>query len=224
MKFENLRKYCAAVIGATALSLTSVPAKALDFKGLSGPGDYACAFNPACSLARGGVSDLMIVLDVSGNVFDALVAFGSEEADNIYYFDPALVPPDPTAPLTFLAEPGGTFSDVFGDVTLQVGFPFSTLGFISDPFTGLSGQVFPGAITETPGALIPGLVMEPGSVPTIAYSATPYLAPALRAAGFSAVFFSDVDVPEPDTLSLLGIGILGLLGHARRRQSRIIAE
>lgn len=232
MKFENIRKYCAAVIGGTALALASAPSNALDFRGFTdsslitfGLTDTECAFDPACSLSRGGVSDLMLLYFGGGAPIAALVAFAAEKADNIYYFDPSTVVPDTTTPPTYLAGPDGTFSDFFGNLA-SIGVPLSALGFISDPFSGLSGVVFPGALIEAPGALpFPGLVMEPSSVPTIPYDATPYLAPVLRDAGFSAVFYSNVDVPEIDAttgtgaLTLLAGG-LALLADRRKRSGK----
>lgn len=209
MKSSNLKKYCASVVGAAALATAPLPASALDILGFTTANDFNCAINPACALSRGGVSDgLLIVL--GGNVIDSIIAFENEEANNFYYFDPASVPFDPatTNTPTFLVKPDGTFSDLFGALTL--GTLPTALGFISDPFAGLTGVVIPTGLVETPGVPF-GLVMEPGTVPTIFYDATPYLHPDFRAAGITALFFSDYDIEVPEIDAVAGTGALTLL-------------
>jgi hypothetical protein len=51
---------------------------------------------------------------------------------------------------------------------------------------------------------------------TVRYDATPYLAPRLRQAGFTADFRSDV-IPEPATLMLAGLGLAGLAATRGRK-------
>lgn len=207
------KKYYASVVGAGVLAMAPLPASALDVLGFSTANDLVCAFDPACALPRGGVSDGLFLL-LGGNVVDAIIAFGNEEADNFYYFNPISVPFDPasTGAPTFLAKPDGTFSDVFGALTL--GNLPTALGFISDPFAGLSGAVFPGATVETPGVSF-GLVMEPGSVNTIPYDATAYLDPGMRNAGYAAFFYSSFDLSSPahapEIDAAAGAGALTLL-------------
>lgn len=231
MKSENTT-CSAAALGAAALTLVSLPATALDLNGFTnsslgtfGLTDIQCAFTPACSLSRGGVSDLMMVLDPIGVLVEAIVAFGNEEADNLYFFDPSVLPGNLALVNnpTFLTEgngvdaPIGTFSDLVGSFDLG---GIAALGFVSDPYSALDGQIIPGGIMETPG-VFPDLVMEPGTIPTILYDASPYLDPNLSQQHYSAFFLSNVDVPEFDATSgtgalLLLAGTLAVLADRRK--------
>jgi hypothetical protein len=97
---------------------------------------------------------------------------------------------------TVLTEGSGA-SDIFGVYT---GFGNYYLGFESDD--------------ETP---IP-LIEPPRTYPegNGLFDATIYLAPGLRDAGYTATFWSDPEAPEPGTLALLGLGIVGLAFRRRR--------
>lgn len=142
----------------------------------------------------------------------AALAFGSEEAENIYYL-PQDFAIDPSADtLTYLTEADGTFSDLFGVIDFGTG---PVLGFISSPNATFDGQIIPGGIQKTIGPSL-GLFMAPGSVPTILYDATQYLHPDFRDLGITAAFFSNNTVPEPGVLALLGIGFACM--HRRLRQ------
>jgi hypothetical protein len=150
-------------------------------------------------------SDCLVVFDPVGAVV-SFAAVSEPEDRTILHVVPG-VEPDRTAPATTLIEPGGTqangpYSDTFG-----VGGVGNVLGlaFFSDdevnsaPMAGGS-QIF---------------LFETSAGP---YDATMLLSPALRAEGFTAQFFSDLDVvPEPTSAILLGSGLLGFVVICRRK-------
>lgn len=205
--------------GVFALAgMLSAPAMALDMQGFSTPGDEACALNAACSLARGGVSDVMTVYGPNGAVVDRIFAFANEEALNLYYFDPALIAANAAqfGNYTQILENTGSavLSDVYGVADIgSFANPLFVLGFASDepiPFPPIPGLT---TYIEIPGPGVPW-VLEPREHMTIQYDATLYLDPALQAAGFTATF--QTDVPEPASISLLGLAFAGLGLGARR--------
>ncbi|GBF80186.1 quinoprotein [Aphanothece sacrum FPU1] len=186
------------------MTLASLPANALDLKGFSRPDDAACAVDFDCATKRGGVSDVFIILNPNGTIFDRIFAFGNEEADNIYYFDPAVVAvnPDEVGDNTTLLEPNGSWSDNFGIFSINGAL---ALGFISDPQANIppTGSI---VYYEEPGSNPYGYILEGGpdsKALTQYYDATFYLHPDLQLDGYIASFQSDT-VPEP--LTMLGAG------------------
>lgn len=213
MKTLSLKKILVVLIAAAIFGLAPLSASALDIRGYSDDAtDLTCALDPACALPRGGVSGGMLVF-LNNSLTYATLAFGNEEAENIYYL-PQIFGTDPSAnTLTYLTEADGTFSDLFGVIDFGIG---PVLGFISSPNSTFDGNIIPGGIQKTVGPSL-GLVMELGSVPTILYDATQYLHPDFRALGVTAVFFSNNAVPEPGVLALLGLGFACMHWRSRRQ-------
>ncbi|MDD5298597.1 MAG: PEP-CTERM sorting domain-containing protein [Rhodocyclaceae bacterium] len=203
----------AAALAVSAAALSSTSAMALDMNGKTTSTDAACAMDPVCALARGGVSDVMTVYRADHTVYDRIFAFGNEEAGNLYYFDPLSVSVNDSQLGNYrtLLEPDGvTWSDTYGVIGVP-GVSGNVLAFISDlnsypPIQNASVEV----------AGYAPWVLEPGERAfTIEYDATMFLSDAMRQDGFTATFQSDV--PEPASMALLGLA--GLAGaFARRRK------
>lgn len=218
MKIASIKTHWGGLWGFVVLALIALPAQALDIKGYTTPTDDACWVDPNCSKARGGDTDVMTIYKADGSIFDQIFAFGAEEKDNVYYFDPTVVSVDPNEfgfYTTLLETDGITWSDNFGIADLPgIGL---VLGFISDPNIfaqpPLNGLTF----IEEIGILNP--VPEVGSLDskylTIPYDATRYLSEQMRRDGFTATFRSDV--PEPDLFALMALAAVGLMVACRRR-------
>jgi hypothetical protein len=153
-------------------------------------------------------SDCMIVFNPPGvgGVFSSVAVTEAEEDPTALYVVPG-VAGNPAGGTTTLIELGGNaidgpFSDIFGVADLDTAL---VLAFQSDgEGTELSpppGTIFLFETTEGP------------------YDATIYLHPDLQSQGYTAQFFSDVEVsvPEPSSLILLGSGLLGFALIRRRK-------
>jgi hypothetical protein len=193
-----MKKWLAALLASAAFV---APAYASDGAPVS---DILTVFNPAgavdtqLTLFEDGVFSCVAGTFTCGSI--ANVGLGTEDPNGLYYITAPVDPTQLGAPVN-VAEAGGTFSDIFGVASISQ----EVLGFTSD--------------TETaPPAFAPvGSIVE--SEQNGPLSATIYLAPDLRIAGWTATFQSDPEIPEPATLTLVASGA-ALLGFARRRVRR----
>lgn len=158
------------------------------------------AFAPA-AFAISPVSDYLAVYDAAGNVVaSASVTDANENPNTIYYVPGVAIDANQFGNYTVLTEPDGSISDAFGIAT---GGPDGLdLAFQSDGDPGYFG----------PG---PNAIVLPENGPV---SATMYLDPGLQAKGYTAVFWSDSDVPEPAAWAMMLTGF-GLAGLALRRRT-----
>jgi hypothetical protein len=170
--------------------------------------DILTIYNPA------GAIDTQLTLFEDGSVscivysyvcgsFNANPNLGTEDPNALYYIG---VPVDFTQQPVTVAEAGGTWSDVFAPgYFLGVG---DVLYFQSDTETTPPSL----ALTGNP----PFIIESEDNGPM---SATNILSPDLQADGWTATFWSDPEVPEPASLTLLAVGLAGLGMALRLRRT-----
>lgn len=187
----------------------------------------ACVVFTAVPGRADSISDILTVYSPNGTIFAQVSALESQEGngDQIFLIGSAslgskaefgnplvLCESNPCSSST----PHSQLSDIVGIIQATIGGQnFFFLGFVSDGENGLA----PG-IENAFGGFGNRFQLEQ---PNVAIDVSFLLDPGIRAQGFTATFVSDGDVtvtPEPGTLVLLGSGLIGLAGVARRRMSK----
>jgi len=120
------------------------------------------------------------------------------------------------APILIFEPDGRTLSDIVGVVN---GGGLQGLGFLSDPF-GVTAQElaawFGGTASGTTWTVTPFRTFDENPVTGITLDVTHFVNPSLQAAGYTAVFTSDGDVPDGGlTVALLGFALVGVEGLRR---------
>lgn len=182
--------------------------KCLRIRWLSMVGAGALAVGALPQVARGAVSDSMIVARPGQSPIEQQTIDETLETlspDAVWTIDHTTVSPALFGHPTILLEPGtGQISDIFGVARDPAGNYY--LGFMSD---AEGGSTAPGstwfdtaqAWFGPAGGWLPGGIEGGLGVNGVTGNADPYLNPLLLGLGYHATFTSDVEpVPEPTTI------------------------
>jgi hypothetical protein len=153
------------------------------------------------AFAAPALSDYIAVYDPAGNLFASVSQTdAAETGHNIAYLAGVAIDPTQFGNYSVFVEANGKLSDEFGIAT---GGPDGLdLAFLSDADPGYFGDG-------------PNKIVVPENGPA---NMTFYLDPGLQKQGYTALFWSDSDVPEPATWGMMLLG-LGLAGGALRRKA-----
>jgi hypothetical protein len=173
------------------------------------------------------ISDTLTVFLPNGTIFAQISALESQEGngDQLFFIGSKSLGAKAEVgnPLVLCesgtcnsSTPHTNLSDIVGIIPVTIaGKTFFFLGFTSDGGNGLATGI------ETAfGGLGNRFQVEQ---PNATIDVSMFLDLGLRNQGWTATFVSDGDatvVPEPGTLVLLGSGLIGIAGLARRRMSR----
>ena len=158
------------------------------------------------------VSDVLVVFNAAGDLVGSATQIenGTERLNTLREVNTDLSNPALLGHYILMLDPDGTASDVVGIANAGTALaPHAVFGFVSSPLDA-------NALLLAGFTHLDRVVIENGLASTTV-DLTPYLNPVGGAAGGTASFTSDGDVPDAGTtMALLGMALAGL-GVARRK-------